>query len=218
MASAPFNPFRKIRVIADILAFFGLRCNRTSYLKQVGWFASFRRLMPVDAQNHAVPWYTYSAIDFLASRLRPDMEVFEYGSGNSTLWWAARVAKVVSCEHDQEWFSRMASRMPGNVDYRQADLEPAGDYARAILHGGQKFDVVLIDGRNRIECAKNAVKAIQANGVIIWDDGERPQYREGYEHLAAHGFRRLDFSGIAPMHSSGKLTSVFYRERNCLGL
>ena len=209
---------RKTWLTSDVLALLGMRFSRTSYLKQAGWFASFRHLMPVDANRNAVPWYTYSAIEFLAGRIRKDMAVFEYGSGNSTLWWARRTAQVISCEHDRKWFQKMKPLMPSNVEYMNVNLEPEGTYSAAILQHRDKFDVVLIDGRDRIQCATNALPALKETGIVVWDDAERQQYQKGFDLLTANGFKRLDFTGIAPMHSSGKSTAIFYRERNCLGL
>src|SRR4051812_37225534 len=50
-----------------------------------------------------VPWMTFGAIEFLQRALREDMVVFEYGSGGSTLFFANRVRRLVTIEHDPEW-------------------------------------------------------------------------------------------------------------------
>lgn len=55
----------------------------------------------------AQPWISFGAISFIRKILRPDMYVFEYGSGGSTLFWAEHVKKVVSVEHEPDWFRRM---------------------------------------------------------------------------------------------------------------
>jgi hypothetical protein len=54
-----------------------------------------------------IPWMTFGAIDFLKKIIRPDMQVFEYGSGGSTLFWTQRVRHVVSVEHDPRWYEAM---------------------------------------------------------------------------------------------------------------
>lgn len=77
-----------------------------------------------------MPWMAFSAIDFLKKIIHPDMQVFEYGSGGSTLFWAASVRQVVSVEHDKEWFDRMQqvlnSRQQKHVTYllREAQNDP----------------------------------------------------------------------------------------------
>ena len=68
------------------------------------WFSSFR---PVRALvGEAKPWVPFEATDWLEHYLKPDMRVFEYGSGGSTIFFAQRVAEVISIEHDK-------SGMPG---------------------------------------------------------------------------------------------------------
>lgn len=190
--------------------------RRSSYLNTVGWFESFRRSLPLDKKGNAIPWYTYAAIHFLENRLKEEMTVFEFGSGNSTIWWATRVGRVVSCEHDQQWFLKMRSTIPDNVELMHIRLRPSGEYSRAILKYENEFDVIVIDGRDRVNCAKNSLNALKDAGVIIWDDSDRERYRDGYEFLLENGFGRLDFHGFGPVHASSSCTSVFYRDDNCL--
>jgi uncharacterized protein YuzB (UPF0349 family) len=192
--------------------------GRSSYLKEVGWYNSFNKHMPVDRNGEAVPWYTYAAIDFLGGRINGRMAVFEYGSGNSTIWWAKRVSRVVSFEHDEQWFTKVKLKLPDNVTYRYSNLAPQGDYSTAILQHDKEFDVIVIDGRDRVSCAKNSLCALNDSGVIIWDNSDRDKYQDGYKFLSDNGFKRLDFSGFGPINTYGWCTSVFYRPQNCLGI
>lgn len=192
--------------------------GRSSYLKEVGWYNSFNKHMPVDKNGDALPWYTYAAIDFLGDRINGGMAVFEYGSGNSTIWWATRVSRVVSCEHDEQWFAKVKLKLPDNVTYRHINLAPQGDYSDAILQHDKEFDVIVIDGRDRVSCAKNSLCALNDGGVIIWDNSDRDEYQAGYEFLSDNGFKRLNFSGFGPINTYGWCTSVFYRPQNCLGI
>lgn len=192
--------------------------KQNSYLRKVGWYNSFHKITGVDKGGEVLPWYSYAAIDFLSSRINGEMAVFEYGSGNSTIWWAKRVSRVVSCEHDEQWFSKMKSKLPENVTYMHFDLVPSGDYSKAALQYDQEFDVIIIDGRDRVNCAKNSLCALKDTGVIVWDDGGRNRYQAGYDFLVDNGFKRLDFSGLGPINYTDSCTSVFYRAQNCLGL
>src|SRR5688572_10403591 len=47
-----------------------------------------------------IPWYTYPAIEFIRQLDFSQSTVFEYGSGNSTMFWAASAARVISVEED----------------------------------------------------------------------------------------------------------------------
>ncbi|WP_156914918.1 class I SAM-dependent methyltransferase [Rubidibacter lacunae] len=170
--------------------------------------------MPVDRCGNCLPWLTYPAIAFLSKRIQRDMAVFEYGSGNSTFWWSQRVARVVACEHDAKWYTSMKERVPSNVDYRHYERED-GKYSRAILEYHREFDVVVIDGRDRVACAKNSLGALREDGAIVWDNSDRERYREGYSYLLEHGFKRLDFEGHGPNETRRWCTSIFYRSNNC---
>ncbi len=50
------------------------------------------------------PWITFKAIDFLNNNLKSSDKVFEYGGGGSTLFFAKRVAEIITVEHNEEWF------------------------------------------------------------------------------------------------------------------
>ena len=58
------------------------------------------RRSPIELQ---LPWFSYSAIDFLKIFLRKTHRVFEFGSGGSTLFFADRCASVESVEEDPSW-------------------------------------------------------------------------------------------------------------------
>ena len=206
---------RKRKWGSRLLALWAL-AGPDSYLIRTGWFDTYFKSMPVDAEGRAIPWYTYPAIAFLKERLHPGMSVLEYGSGNSTLWWSERVVNVISCEHDADWYKLMQPKLPTNVEYLCETLEEGRKYANAISRFPQKFDIVIIDGRDRVNCARNSVGALAPSGVIIWDNSDRDEYREGFLHLAEHGFRRLDFWGAGPINAYSWCTSILYRDGNCL--
>lgn len=197
-----------------LLATFSLR----GYLGEKGWLLSRSRLLPLNCVGSPLPWYTYSFISFIRPKLRADMSVFEYGSGNSTLWWAERVSYVTACEHDRAWYDLTGGKLPGNVDYMFCLLEPRGRYSEMCGVRDSKYDCIIIDGRNRILCAAHAIKQLKDDGVIVWDNSDRSKYKEGYDLLVDAGFKRLDFWGLGPINSYEWCTSIFYRKDNCLGI
>jgi precorrin-6B methylase 2 len=191
--------------------------GRGSYLRSSGWLASRLRGMPLDCAGEPIPWITYPSLVFLQQRVRHDMSVFEFGSGASTLWWAKRVRRVVSCEHDESWFARTRATVPAHVHLSHVPLEEQ-QYAREILRYPDSFDIIVIDGRDRIECARNSIGALRAGGVILWDNSDRSEYQPAYEMLHSLGFRRLDFVGMGPLNEYQWGTTIFYRDGNCLGI
>lgn len=183
----------------------------------MGWMRSAIDRKPVDATGAPLPWYTYPAISFLIPRIKASFEVFEFGSGNSTLWWAARVKNVTSVEHNKMWFEQMSELVPANVQYIFADLE-SGDYVKTLGTQAKEFDIVVIDGRNRVLCAKETLSRLNSGGVIVWDNSDRDRYVEGYDFLHGNGFKRIDFSGLGPINKREWMTSIFYRPGNCLDI
>lgn len=199
----------------NLLSSYELR--RKGWLRDVGWFESFRTGAPVDAGGRPVPWLTYPAIAFLEGRVHPHFKVFEFGAGNSTMWWSERVTEVVSCEHDPEWYEQIRSRSPKNSRIELRSLKD-GSYVSFIDEFPARFDVVVIDGRERNECARRCLPALNASGVILWDNTDRARYAEGLAFLAEMGFRRIDFPGLTPGSIENAQTSILYRSDNCLGI
>lgn len=192
--------------------------SKLGFLVDVGWFRSRKEKRPVDGLGRPIPWITYPCRAFLEARLRKDFRLFEYGCGNSTLWFAAHVREVVSCEHDARWYTEVQRRLPGNVDLRLEPLGPSGRYAGLACEFHEPFDVIFVDGRDRVACLKVAPEALAPSGVIILDNSDRSEYEEGVRHVASHGFRRLDFFGPGPVTTDLWCTTVFYRPDNCLGI
>ena len=103
------------------------------FLASTGWRRSVDQNAAVDAHG-PVPWFTYPAIRQLGRMVAPAWRVLEYGSGNSTLWWAARVAEVVSVEHDPAWAFRLRERIPANVSLSERVMDdPVGDEISDLL-------------------------------------------------------------------------------------
>ena len=98
------------------------------WLDEVGWVRTSLKGEPMTRDGKPLPWMTYPAIRFLEARLSRSMEVFEFGAGNSTLWWAERVDRIDSCEHDAKWYERIRARMPSNASVTHCPLETDGDY------------------------------------------------------------------------------------------
>jgi len=187
------------------------------YLDEVGWLRSFEKNMPVDKSGNPIPWFTYSMIHFLSERTDENMKVFEFGSGNSTIWWSNRVSRVFSCEHSKKWYNKIVKKSPNNVTYLLSE-KYKNKYESLIKIPEDRFDVVVIDGKRRQECAKKSISKLKKNGVIVWDDTHRESYKSGISDLCKKGFRKLTFRGLKPTNSWLSETSVFYRDRNCLGI
>jgi hypothetical protein len=208
--------FRKLnQFFLNLKTIFSLYNN--GYLKDMGFFESVKKKDPIDKNGNPIPWITYPAIEFLETRLNKSMDVSEYGCGNSTLWLAERVKSVLSIEHDKNWFDKVNNIKPNNVKLILKELNN-GDYSKEILNYHNNFDIILIDGRDRVRCVKNSINALKVNGVIVCDDSDRKDYEKGYAFLKRNRFQRIDFWGTGAIVSIKFCTSIFYRKENCLGL
>lgn len=187
-----------------------------SALKDYGWFLSYKKKEAVDKHGNPIPWYTYPFIDFLEPRLQPGFTVFEYGSGNSTRWLARKVSQITAVEHNREWFQLVQARVPANAKVIYRDRGEA--YIQAVAEGKDRYQVIVVDGRDRVKCALYSIDYLSDDGVLILDNSEREWYQHARDILAQRGFRCLDFAGMTPIVPIKSTTSVFYRDKNCLNI
>lgn len=169
------------------------------------WRRSF--LPEVNSLSDEAPWIPFECREYLESLTGPKDFVFEYGSGGSTLYLARRVEKLVSVEHDNEWYSIVSRIIEKegleNCEYYlhppkvglQGDSEigyPPGyqsdgfpgeifsEYVRSIdSYADESFDLVLVDGRARNACIWHACSKVKPGGYLVLDNSERESYREG---------------------------------------
>jgi len=185
--------------------------------------------------NECFPWLTYEAIDWLESYLKPEMCVFEWGSGGSTLFLAKRVRSLTSIEHDIRWYEKVLKKLQeesiANANYLLIQPERGGlvhplysstderyqdssfqSYVEAIsLYPDSFFHLVVIDGRARMGCIVHAVNKICRDGYLLLDDSEREEYSLGEQILSS--WRRLTFFGPVPYIRSFSETSIWQKPR-----
>lgn len=195
-----------------------LSYNSKGYLANIGWLNAFDKQQAIDVNGEPIPWVTYSFIDFIKSRLNKNLNIFEYGSGSSTLFYAKNAKQVVSVEHDKNWYEKMLQEKPSNTEIIFCELETNGEYAQKAKNLNQKFDLIIVDGRDRVNCCLQCLEGLTDNGVVILDDSEREFYADARAFLITNSFKELAFSGISPGLFYYKTTSVFYRSNNCLNI
>lgn len=167
-----------------------------------------------DRDGNPIPWYTYPAIEYLAQFDYTKKNIFEYGCGYSSAFWAERAQSVTSIEDKTEWFDKWQAEFGyANLNMRWRD-EGEG-YENAIFEDGLQYDVIVIDGKRREKCAETAVKALAAGGMVILDDSDRintsEEYRRAVAVLKAADLIQIDFHGFCPMNCYTKTTSLFLK-------
>lgn len=191
-------------------------------LSALGWQESARKRAPVDQGSRPIPWWTYAATAFFENWLKPDVRVFEFGAGNSTLWLADRVASVTSVEHDAQWADRIRAKAPKNSEVISAtfsgdsfECSESDPYVRAYADraGAGGFDVVVVDGVARLTCVDMFLSSNPSDeALLILDNSDRRRYRPAISRLHEAGFGRIDFFGPVPIVGIFSSTSFFSRQ------
>lgn len=186
------------------------------------WLASLK--YGHSAVSEKFPWINFRAVNWLEAYLKPDMNVFEYGSGGSTIFIAKRAGKIVSVEHSREWYLRIKGLLAaeGVVNcellLREPEIIPSGQdipygkdsYTSTALPGLSfekyvksiddypegSFDLVFIDGRARASCIRHALKKVRSGGYIMLDDSLRSIYDDALSLLS--NYKRDDLKGFFP--------------------
>jgi len=172
---------------------------------------------PLDLE---LPWFSYSAIDFLAKHLTTDMDVCEYGSGGSTLFFARRTREVFSIEDNEVWHGLVTERVRQlglkNVQIKLCPFNfknPVGfeksDYLLAMPK--QKFDIIVIDGSeewNQVRpiCFRYAEQFVKPGGCIIVDDSWRYSTIRNQNHASRHQI----FESVGPCRPGVTSTDIFF--------
>jgi hypothetical protein len=194
----------------------GLMYSKRSMLKQLGYIESVKERRPCRRDGSPLPWMNYNIIGFMEDRLNPSITMFEYGSGNSTQFYASFVKEVFSLEQSKDWYEHNVANTSDNVTMKHASHQSGKEYAKLIGSFNRKFNLVVIDAADRVECVKAAVNHLTDDGVIILDDSHRDSYQPAFEFMKSLGFRKIEFEGLKPAGIRSYRSTVFYRPDNCL--
>ena len=175
-----------------------------------GHLNSVSKKQSIDASGEPIPWYTYPAIEYLKQLDFSDKSVFEYGSGNSTVFWSRNAGHVVSVEHDPVWHESVSRRVTAAATVIfEPDLE---SFVSTISRVRGGFDVIVVDGParglTRLKCCKAARDYLNEGGVIILDNSE--WLPESTAFLRSTGLLQVDMTGFAPLNANTGTTSFFF--------
>jgi len=111
------------------------------------------------------PWYTKPFIDKLKTWDLPNWRVFEYGCGDSTIWWRYHVKEVLSVDTNLEWANKTGSIfIKDKTDFINSPIKYCDN---------QKFDCIIIDSEPvdwRDECIPVAMNCLENGGYLIIDN------------------------------------------------
>lgn len=195
----------------------------TVYAAQHGYYRSARRKAVVDSSGAAAPWMTFPLVSFLELKSFAGRSVLEFGSGHSSQWWGRRADKVLALETDPEWTKLVRADAPANVRVEEVPLDYGSqqDFAAGVhaLVKDERFDVVVVDGGDRVKALYLAPGLLSDDGFLVVDDLDLfrsdPEWVPALEALRAAGFGCIDFYGLAvsvPFTRDQRCTSVFFRD------
>lgn len=211
-----------MRVYVFVREIFMALFTPTAHAAKRGYFRSALTRSVKGGKNSPTPWMTFPLVSYLESRSFTDRTVLEFGSGASTAWWALRAEHVTALETDPEWLSKIRSTAPANVDVVAAEAAPATqeDFDKEVrsIVGDSTFDVVVVDGGDRVKALNLAIDLVTPDGIIIVDDLDlfdaEPEWRAALDPWFDRGFERVDFMGMAiaaPFTRDARCTSLFFR-------
>ncbi len=174
-----------------------------------GQWKSIKTRMALDRDGNPIPWYTYPAIEYLNNFDFTQSDVFEFGSGNSSLYWSSRAKSVVSVEDNTIWYEVVKK----NIRDNQALIHRTDEsgYVGALTEQNRRFDVIVIDGNHRLACTIESMKMINEDGIILLDNSDRVLEKECCKLLRNNEFIQVDFSGFGPINGYCWSTSLFFK-------
>ena len=178
-------------------------CQHHNDIRKIGWlqegkgFAILTR--SIDIENkiltscifrpivRAKPWITQEANNFLEIFLtkNKDAKILEFGSGASTIWFAKKTKNLVSIEHNKFWFNRVKQQLTHDPACNSSAfyLIKRPYYKIVASFPSNYFDLILVDGRDRVECINASVRILKSGGILMLDNAERPRYGSVYNKL-----------------------------------
>jgi len=132
-----------------------------------------------------LPWWTDQAVTFIEGFIDQTRHIrplfFEFGGGNSTIFFLEKGVELITIEHDREWLGKIESIISMLPSRANATLELASrPYHKKIFSIKDKildrFVVIVVDGRDRVKCIESSIAFCQSYNVphlLILDNSER---------------------------------------------
>ncbi|GAA0537825.1 MULTISPECIES: FkbM family methyltransferase [Rheinheimera] len=130
-----------------------------------------------------LPWITDGATEFIDNFIaerktaKGTVKVFEFGCGNSTLYFLSRGCIVRSIEHDEAWSSKV-QQTAKTFDYHDRLNLSCEQRPYHQSYKNDSYDIVLIDGRDRMLCMSHILQVgLPEDAILVFDNSERAEYK-----------------------------------------
>jgi len=155
-------------------------------------------------RNNYIPRLNWQAIEFLEKIITPENIILETGTGNSTIWFARRVQRVVSFEDKKNWHDKILESLK-KENLRNVEIYFDAHYVEKPFHAmlnkrdNVLYDVILLDGPNigpgRIPLIIKLIPLLKQGGYLILDDTEKGWYEPGIRYLDNLKWETYAFKG-----------------------
>jgi hypothetical protein len=134
-----------------------------------------------------IPWMHEGVVNMLKNVLSSDTKILEFGSGNSTLFYSKYTNNIYSVEHDKTWYNKISKKLDNKIVYKLIEIDyvskPSTDLKFYNSNSVEEifemnipdeyFDIIIIDGIHRVNCAYGSIKKLKKGGILILDDTNR---------------------------------------------
>jgi hypothetical protein len=208
-----FHSNNEVRKGLDTPDYIWKQLNNFRVLAQIyGQLSSMDHKASIDGNGRPIPWYTYPAIEYLSNLDFSQKRVFEYGSGNSSLWWATRCREIVAIECNREWYDKInavRSHVGGGFgDYRLCEETEAYVHQHDIVDS----NIVIIDGMYRTYCTDFFLSKLSESNsfeILIYDNSDwQPDVIKNLNQQLCE-WVQVDFHGFGPINDYTWTTTIF---------
>lgn len=164
--------------------------------------------------DSTMPDIAEPALSWINENIHPTEILFEWGSGGSTFWFADRVKRIYSAEHQPAFFRYVKEHyLYENYDnihmlfapedaqaypkFKDAyDERSYKRYSESILaYPSRSFDWIIINGKARHACLDLAFSAVRHGGVIVMNDTDKLEYGSAVNQHRNKAVEVLEFKG-----------------------
>lgn len=162
-------------------------------MSQFPVFVGKNSLQVIDQKSGLLfPWYVPDSLEFFKDRDISQWEIFEWGGGSSTIWYAYNAKHVDVLEANKDWAEKISiyilNIMNQNnysvkyIDVKSEEAENGSqnkptpnmqEYLSYIKTLGKTYDCIIIDGSYRDEAIVPSLECIKDGGYIIFDNYEQ---------------------------------------------
>ncbi len=144
-------------------------------------------------ENTVKPWIHPDVVTMLYKKININTKILEFGSGNSTVYFSKLTDNLYSVEHNIRWYNEIKPQLNNKVKYILSKVDYVPQPSKDEIFYNCKtieelftapipdeyFDIIIIDGIHRVNCAYASLNKLKKGGILILDDSNRIEHPDG---------------------------------------